>query len=649
MNALVLRRAVGVEESVADVDDGLAVPFHAQALFLGYGCHNGGFQVLFVRIADELFDVFGGKGTRHALLALGDGKLGAIEAFVLLGNCVQVDKQAIAQLAYGNGNATGAEVVAALDKAACLTAAEEALDLALNRCIALLDLCARLLDALNVLRLGRARRTADAVAARAAAQQHDLIARSGLFATHMAGRRGAYHRTNLHALGHIARMVQLVHLARRQANLIAVGRVARGSRGNQLALRQLALKRLGNGNRRVARAGYAHGLVYVAAARKRVADGAAHARCRAAEGLDLGGMVVGFVLEEEQPILLFPVNVNLALNRAGVHLIGLVQALKAAMGAQVLGADGTHVHQAHGLMLALQLCAHVQILLEGQLHRFVVDLHIGELGAEGGMTAMVRPVGVNHAHLGDGGLTADLLEVGLEELDVGLVHGKAALFAELGKALVVELGEALDNLYRLRHGNLHLKRLARLKGSLAGLNWVDDVMLDGGNIGFAQSAFQHVHLCAADRRALALAYQLNAFACRIGALVELAGKELDGEHRLPRRALSGKSSLNLGAAFACHIYLRFAEHDRDALVEQLFGNALHIVAIDKAQPFKRADAQDRLQLMQKLGGLNVETGLFLNINARNHGSYPSVLGWVLTACSPEREALLKAHLKQFSL
>ena len=85
------------------------------------------------------------------------------------------------------------------------------------------------------------------------------------------------------------------------------------------------------------------------------------------------------------------------------------------------------------------------------------------------------------------------------------------------------------------------------------------------------------------------------------------------------------------------------------MVEQLFGNALHIVAIDKAQPFKRADAQDRLQLMQKLGGLNVETGLFLNINARNHGSYPSVLGWVLTACSPEREALLKAHLKQFSL
>ncbi len=55
----------------------------------------------------------------------------------------------------------------------------------------------------------------------------------------------------------------------------------------------------------------------------------------------------------------------------------------------------------------------------------------------------------------------------LEEFNIRLVHGKAALFAELGKARVVKLGEALDNLYRLGFGHLHLERFACLERSFA--------------------------------------------------------------------------------------------------------------------------------------------------------------------------------------
>ena len=67
--------------------------------------------------------------------------------------------------------------------------------------------------------------------------------------------------------------------------------------------------RLGHGRQRVGRAGHAHGLVDVAAAGQGVADGAADAGGRAAEGLDLGGVVVGLVLEQEQPVLLLAVDV----------------------------------------------------------------------------------------------------------------------------------------------------------------------------------------------------------------------------------------------------------------------------------------------------------------------------------------------------
>ena len=649
MHVLVLGSAVGIQECAADVDDGLAVPLHAQALFFRNGGHHGSFQVFLMRVADEFLNIFRRQCARHALLAFGNGKLGAVQALVFLRNRVQVDKQAIAQLADGNGNTAGAEVVAALDKAACLAAAEQALDLALNGGVALLNLGTRLFHAFHILGFGGTGGAANAVTTGAAAQQHNLVAWSRLFAAHVIGRRCAYHRANLHALGNVARVVQLVHLTSSKANLVAIGRIARSRRGNQLALGQLAFQRFGNGNRRVARAGYAHSLVHIAAARKRVADGAAHTGCRATERLDLCRMVMGFVLEEEQPILIFSINVNGALHRAGVNLVGFVQTFKTAMSTQVLRTDGAHIHQAHGLVLALQLGTHGQVLLECQLHRFIVDLHIGKLGAEGGVAAVVRPIRVNHAHLGDSRVAADFLEMSLEELDVGLVHGKAALFAELCQARTVELREAFDNLYRLGLGNLHLKRFALLKRRLARLNRVDNVMLDSGNVRIGKRAFQHIYLRAAHSRALALAYQLDALAGRIGTLIKLARKELDGEHRLAREAFALQGGFNLGAAFACNVYLGLAEHNGNALLEQLAGNTLYVVTVDKAQAFKRFHAQNRLQLVQKLLRLNIETGLFLNINARNHESYPSVIRLGVNTCPPERETPFKTHLKQLPL
>ena len=119
----------------------------------------------------------------------------------------------------------------------------------------------------------------------------------------LAGGRRAHHRADLHALGHVAGVIQLVHLAGGKADLVAVAGVAGSGGGDQLALGQLAGHGLGDGLQRVACAGHAHGLVDVAAAGQGIADGTADAGGRTAEGLDLGGMVVGLVLEQEQPVL----------------------------------------------------------------------------------------------------------------------------------------------------------------------------------------------------------------------------------------------------------------------------------------------------------------------------------------------------------
>ena len=416
-------------------------------------------------------------------------------------------------------------------------------------------------------------------------------------------------------------MVQLVHLAGCQADLVAVRRVARGRGGHQLALRQLARQRLAHGNQRVGRARHAHGLVDVAAARQGVADGAAHAGGCAAERLDFGRMVVRLVLEQVQPVLLFAVHVHLALHGAGVDLLGLVEAGQHALRLQPARADGAHVHEAHRLLVAAQLVAHLKVLLERGLHGLVLHCHVVQHGAERGVAAVIGPVRVDHLDFGDGGVAPLFGEVLLAERDVGQVHGQPAVSDERRQARLIQLQEPAHRLHHARHGLLHVQRLAHIKRRLARFDGVDHVVLDGGDVLVGQRALQHVHLRAAHLGALALADQLDAFACRIGALVELAGKVLHGEHRHPVR---------LGHLQRRDVGLRLAEHGGHALSEQLVRDPLHVVAIHHAEILKRADAQQAAQLLFQLLRLPVEAGLLLHVDTRNHGPH-------LTSSNPCRK------------
>ena len=87
------------------------------------------------------------------------------------------------------------------------------------------------------------------------------------------------------------------------------------------------------------------------------------------------------------------------------------------------------------LLVAAGLGAQCHVAVKGGLDQLVVDLHVVQDGAEGGVAAVVGPVGVDHADLGDGGVAVLALEVVLAELDVGMVHGQALLVAEGFQAL----------------------------------------------------------------------------------------------------------------------------------------------------------------------------------------------------------------------
>ena len=571
MDSLVLRCAIGIQEFARNIDDSIAAPRHEQARAFGNRGNHDGFEIFLMRIADEFLDVLGSQSNRHALLALGNSQLSAIETIIFLGNHIQINGQTVAQFADGNGNATSAKVVAALNQAARIAAAEQALNLTLDGSVALLHLGARGLDTVNILRFRGAGRTSNAIAARAATKQHDLVARSRALATHVVCRSRAHNGADFHALGHITGMIEFMNLASREANLVTIARIARGRGGHELALRELARQRFGNRARGIGRAGHAHGLVHVAATRKGVANRAAHARCRAAERLDLGGMVMGFVLEEEQPVLVFTIHVDGHLHRAGVNFLRLVDILHNALGLEVLRANGAHVHEAHRLMLAAKFGAHSQVFVKRGLHAGVIDGDIGKLGAERGMAAVVGPISVDNLHLGNGGVAALFLEIALEECDIGQIHRQAAFRKERLQARFVEVDKSVNNFDGIGVQDLHVQRFTRCKRCLAGFNRVDDVMLDGINIGGGKLALEHVHLGGAHIGTLALANELHAFACRIGALVELARQEFHREHRHARRnahasVIGDRRALDRQFG-RCDIGLRLAEYRRHALVE----------------------------------------------------------------------------------
>ena len=188
------------------------------------------------------------------------------------------------------------------------------MDFPLLRCVALLNLRGHGIQGLQIVGLGGARSPADAVPAGTTAQEDHLIAGGRGKAHHIGGRGRPHHGPHLHMLGSISLVVDLADHAGGQADLVAIGGVARRRSDRQLALGELALQRLAHRIPHVAAAGEAHGLIYIGAAGQGIPNGPADAGGRAAKGLDLSGMVVGFILEHEKPVLMLSVHSGLYLD-----------------------------------------------------------------------------------------------------------------------------------------------------------------------------------------------------------------------------------------------------------------------------------------------------------------------------------------------
>ena len=621
--ARVLRDAVGVQERAGQIDDRLAAPVHHQALLLGDDRNLRRLQVLLIGHLLEALDHVRLDHAGHALLGLGDRQLGAVQALILLGHGVQLDDKARGQLAHGDAHAARAEVVAALDHLRKLRAAEQALDAALGRRVALLDLRAAGGEGLDAVRLGGAGCAAAAVAAGAAAQQHDHVARGRLAAADMVARGRRDDGAQLHALGDEARMVVFLHLARGQADLVTVGGVAlRGGRGDA-ALRELALAGAGVGHARIAGAGDAHRLINIAAAGERVADGAAQAGGRAAEALDLGGMVVRLVLEHDQPGLFPAVHVRGDDDGARVDLVGRVQVVELADLPKRLRAQGRHVHQGHVLFaLAVHVPAGVDVQLVRRADRLgqfaALKFKIVNRSQEGGVAAVIGPIGVDGAQLRDGRVALlGVAEVIAAEAQILRAHRHAHGLHHVGKRLVAHGGEAFDDGHIRRDVGVHRQGFGLVHAGAARLNRVDEVR--GNRVHHRPRhlrALDGIHLRADHLRSILIgAEQLQALAGAVGALVILARQVLHRQQlrvHLRQRLIVQKVNVRLG------------EDDALRALKRRLGNALHVVALEDAHALDRLRAQHLAQLAAQLlrGDVIARTLLCIDSSDLTHDNPP---------------------------
>ena len=230
-----------------------------------------------------------------------------------------------------------------------------------------------------------------------------------------------------------------------KAYLVAVGRIAGGGGGGDFSGRKLAGNGFVNRQQGIRCTGNAHRLIYEGAAGKGIAYGSAKACCRAAEGLYLGGMVMGLVFEHKQPLFVFSVVVNGNLYGAGVYFFAFVKVGQKAVFFQFFGCKGGNVHKAKRFVSSSQFLTVYLIFL----------IRVGNIGsfyicavdncAEGGMTAVVAPVGVYHSYFGDGRTAVFALEIILAELYVIVVHGKAVFFHKVRKAAVIQVQKTVKS------------------------------------------------------------------------------------------------------------------------------------------------------------------------------------------------------------
>ena len=165
---------------------------------------------------------------------------------------------------------------------------------------------------------------------------------------------------------------------------------------------------------------------------------------------------MGFVLELQEPLLLLSLDIDIDKDGASVVLLAHLHIVQLANLTQVATANSCQLHQAQRLLLTTELLAHHAELCQCgfvlALHKRVVNLYLLNLGGEGGVTAVVAPIGVEDSQLGLRRVAMLTAEVLHNATQVICIHRQAIRLAVWLQILLLHIGKALQYRYRLYVG-----------------------------------------------------------------------------------------------------------------------------------------------------------------------------------------------------
>ena len=186
------------------------------------------------------------------------------------------------------------------------------------------------------------------------------------------------------------------------------------------------------------------------------------------------------VLELEQPLLLLSVHIHIYEYAAGIVLLADFHIVEPSGAAEISRAYGGEFHQTEALAFPSEFLAHrvelSEFILELSLHEGVVHPDGVEFGAEGGVTAMVAPVGVEYPEFGLGRLALFGGEILHHLAQVRRAHRQTPLFAESGIFLLLQGCKAFEYAYRFNFGLLVEFEPGEVL--FTGLHCVDVIMAD---------------------------------------------------------------------------------------------------------------------------------------------------------------------------
>ena len=310
---------------------------------------------------------------------------------------------------------------------------------------------------------------------------------------------------------------------------------------------------------------------------------------------------MGLVLELEEPLLRLPVHVHIDKDAAGIVLLAHLQVVQLALLAEPAGADGREFHQAAGLVAAAEIRPHLLEEREGgfqfRLHERLVHGDLLQHGSEGGVTAMVAPVGVQDAEFRLGRVPSFGLEVFHHFPEVVRVHRQPVALAEARVLVRGQVDEAREVLEGLHVGLLAEREDGKVL--LAAFHRVDEIVLDLRERLVRDRVLEDHQTGTLDLDVRFRVDQVDTVHGRGGPLVELAGNVFHGDVFLAReREVVGDG-----------VRHHFPEDAVAALLQQVVGKAEQVVHVDEPE---RAQAQGKVfvELGEEAGGLHAELLLF---------------------------------------